>query len=79
MTAMTTASAAGTGDSADNSWDTGYTDGELDAFSRLAPHYTRARAEMAEDHDPLYAAGYWNGYEHQTAVLQAEEEKAAAR
>ncbi|MFE6126682.1 hypothetical protein ACFQ6Q_00195 [Streptomyces sp. NPDC056437] len=67
MSTLTVASAAT--DPADNSFDTGYTDGELAATTGLSDRRARARIEMAEDYDPLYAAGYWHGYEHTASVL----------
>ncbi|MET7713740.1 hypothetical protein [Streptomyces sp. NPDC005407] len=66
-----------TPNSADHSWDAGYTDGELDAFSKLPEDMARARAEMAEDYDPLWAAAYWTAYENLAAVLDAMTEKTA--
>ncbi|MGS2592079.1 hypothetical protein [Streptomyces hebeiensis] len=74
MTTMTIAP-AGTGDNADDRWEAGYTDGELAAITGLTERRARARAEMADDHDPLYAAGYWDGYLHTTAVNGAHNPK----
>ncbi|MER8002981.1 hypothetical protein [Streptomyces sp. NPDC095613] len=70
MTTMSIAP-AGTGDSADNSWEAGYTDGELAAITGLPSRRAHARASMADQYDPDYAQGYIDGYLHATAVNAA--------
>lgn len=60
MTTMTFALADTNGP--DNSWDTGYTDGELAAITGLSSRRVHARADMAADHDPDYAQGLIDGY-----------------
>jgi hypothetical protein len=75
MTTMTL-SRNGTSDP-DNSWENGRTDGELAAMTNLPESRARARAEMAEDHDQLYAAGYWDGYETTVILLDSLAETAS--
>lgn len=74
MSVMTIAP-TGTGDSPD-SWDTGYTDGELAAITGLSARRALARTEMAADYDPTYADGYWQAYAATVALL-AQTRKAA--
>jgi hypothetical protein len=59
----------------DNSYNTGYTDGEYAALEKLPARRAMARAAMADDHDPLYAQGYADGYLHQIGVTAALREK----
>lgn len=58
MTTMTVAPAT-TGDS---SFFAGFLDGELAALAGLSSARATAIANMADPHDWLYAAGYWDGY-----------------
>ncbi|MFE1767273.1 hypothetical protein ACFW81_24025 [Streptomyces angustmyceticus] len=58
-------------DAPDNSFDTGYLDGELAAITGLPSRRAHARIAMAEDHDPLYAQGYSDGYLNATAINAA--------
>lgn len=51
-----------------NSYDAGYFDGEIAAITQLPARRVMARAAMAEQHDPLYAQGYSDGYLHAIAV-----------
>lgn len=61
----------------DDSYEAGFTDGELAVLEGLPSHRAHARIAMAEQHDPMYAQGYADGYLHATAVnaarLQNEE------
>lgn len=57
----------------DDSYQQGFTDGELAAITLLSSRRAHARAAMAHPYDPAYAAGYIDGYLDQTA------ENAAAR
>ena len=54
-----------------NSYDAGYFDGELAAITKLPARRAMARASMADQHDPLYAQGYADGYLNATAVNAA--------
>jgi hypothetical protein len=54
-----------------NSYDDGYTDGELAAITHLPSRRVHARAAMADPYDPLYAQGLIDGYLHATAVNAA--------
>ncbi|MFC9497690.1 hypothetical protein [Streptomyces sp. NPDC056982] len=68
MTAMTIhTNPAPTGDS----YNDGYSDGELAAITQLPSRRAHARAAMADEHDPLYAQGYIDGFLHATAVNAA--------
>jgi hypothetical protein len=69
---------ADTNPDGENSYNAGYTDGELAAITRLPSRRAHARAAMAEDYDPLYAQGYIDGYLHQIQVTHALAEKAQA-
>lgn len=60
---------------AGNSYDDGYTDGELAAITRLSSARVHARASMADMYDPLYAQGLIDGYLHAIAVNAAHAEK----
>jgi hypothetical protein len=60
MTTMTF-TPANTG-SGDKSYNAGYTDGELDAISKLPAAMANTRISLAEPHDPLWAQGYTDGY-----------------
>jgi hypothetical protein len=64
---------------ADDSYNAGYFDGELDAISKLPARTAMARVSMADQHDPLWADGYADGYLHQIQVTHAlsENEQAA--
>jgi hypothetical protein len=59
------------GDHADNSYDAGYFDGELDAISKLPAALATNRASMADPYDPIWAQGYADGYLHQIQVTYA--------
>ncbi|MCW2902622.1 MAG: hypothetical protein JWO67_4887 [Streptosporangiaceae bacterium] len=50
------------------SFETGYLDGELAAETGLSAHRATAIADMAEDHDPMYATGYYEGFWARHAV-----------
>jgi hypothetical protein len=69
MSLMTFAPA--TGDYADDSYNAGYFDGELDAISKLPAAMANDRASMADPYDPLWAQGYADGYLHQIQVTYA--------
>ncbi len=58
-----------------NSFDQGYFDGELDAISKAPSALVHARASMADEHDPMWAQGYIEGYLHQIQVTHALAEK----
>ncbi|MGW4270795.1 hypothetical protein ACWEGQ_00155 [Streptomyces seoulensis] len=58
-----------------NSYDDGYTDGELAAITQLPARRAHARANMADDYDPLWAQGYIDGYLHQIQVTHALTQK----
>lgn len=64
---------------ADNSWDTGYSEGDRDATNGLTETVARGRAEQADPYDPLWAAGYWDGYLHRAAVLACSTQTAGVR
>ncbi|MBP5918716.1 hypothetical protein F3K34_43820 [Streptomyces sp. LBUM 1486] len=70
MTTMTITT-AGTGSNGEDSYNTGYSDGELAAITKLPARRAHARASMADQYDPLYAQGYTDGYLHQTQVNAA--------
>jgi hypothetical protein len=59
-----------------NSYDDGYTDGELAAITSLSSRRVHARASMADQYDPLYAQGLIDGYLHAIQVNAALAEKA---
>ncbi|MFF9003724.1 hypothetical protein ACF1GW_39165 [Streptomyces achromogenes] len=58
-----------------NSYDDGYTDGELAAITNLPSRRVHARAAMADPHDFLYAQGLIDGYLHAIQVNAALEER----
>jgi hypothetical protein len=60
---------------AGNSYDDGYTDGELAAITHLPSARVHARASMADMYDPLYAQGLIDGYLHAIAVNAALAQK----
>lgn len=72
MTTMTTESADTTGP--DDSWTTGYTDGELAAMTGLSSRRVHARAAMADPYDHMYAQGLIDGFQHAAAVNYARQE-----
>lgn len=72
MTTMTLHPADTTGP--DDSWNTGYTDGELAAITGLSSRRIHARASMADPYDPMYAQGLIDGYLHAAAVNYARQE-----
>ena len=63
----------------ENSYNAGYTDGELAAITQLSSRRVHARASMADQYDPLYAQGLIDGYLHaiQVNAALAEKEQAA--
>lgn len=61
----------------EDSWSTGYTDGELAAMTSLSSRRIYARASMADDYDPNYATGLIDGYLHTIAVNAARQDGAA--
>lgn len=58
-----------------NSYNDGYTDGELAAITKLPARRAHARANMADPYDPLWAQGYIDGYLHQIQVTHALTQK----
>lgn len=56
---------------ADDSYNAGYFDGELDAISKLPARTAMARVSMADQYDQLWADGYADGYLHQIQVTYA--------
>lgn len=76
MTAMTfQPTPSGTPDS----FNVGYLDGELAAeVAGLDPQRANAIADMADDHDPLYAQGYYEGYwsRHAVNILTLQQDAA---
>jgi hypothetical protein len=60
---------------AGNSYNDGYTDGEIAAITKLPARRVHARASMADQYDPLYAQGYIDGYLHAIQVNAAIAEK----
>lgn len=69
MTTMTFAPAATEPD--DSSYNAGYTDGELDAISKLPAALATSRASLADMYDPLWAQGYSDGFLHGIEVAAA--------
>ena len=67
MTAMTVHTSQSRPDG-DASYEAGFLDGELDAISQLPAHLATARASMAGPHDPMWAAGYDDGFIHATTI-----------
>ncbi|MEV5451649.1 hypothetical protein [Streptomyces sp. NPDC052535] len=63
---------------ADDSYNAGYFDGELDAISKLPARQAHDRASMADQYDPLWAQGYADGYLHQIQVTHALSENEQA-
>lgn len=63
----------------DNVYNSGYTDGELDAISKLPARMATTRAALADQYDPLWAQGYSDGYLDEIArnAALAEKERAA--
>lgn len=51
----------------DNAYLTGYTDGELDALTKLPAAMATQRANLADPYDPLWAQGYSDGYLNEIA------------
>jgi hypothetical protein len=67
MTAMTPeATAMNPGDN--DSYNDGYSDGELAAITQLSSRRVHARASMADQYDPLYAQGLVDGFLHAIKV-----------
>lgn len=80
MTAMTFSSAAT--EPGDNAYNAGYTDGELDAISKLPARMATVRAALADQYDPLWAQGYSDGYLDEiarNAALNQPENSEASR
>ncbi|WP_329126198.1 hypothetical protein [Streptomyces sp. NBC_01353] len=71
-----TFTSASTGEG-DKSWDDGFIDGELAAISGLSARRALARHEMANDHDPMYAAAYWESYARTCDYLDLLRQNAA--
>jgi hypothetical protein len=69
MTATTFNTVQPNGDGANASFTTGYLDGEIAAETGLDPHRATAIADMADDHDPQYGTGYYEGFWARHAVL----------
>ncbi|MGW1870969.1 hypothetical protein ACWCPS_36190 [Streptomyces mauvecolor] len=67
MTALTLPAPAAAPEPQPGSYNHGEADGELAAFTGLASARVHARAWMAEQHDPMYAQGYIDGYLAETA------------
>jgi hypothetical protein len=61
----------------ENSYNTGYDDGELAAITKLPARRAMARAAMADKYDPLWAQGFADGYLHQIQVTAALNSKAS--
>lgn len=70
MTTMTVHTTS-TNDDGNTSYDDGYTDGELDAISKLPARLAMARASMADQYDVLWAQGYTDGFQHGIEVAAA--------
>lgn len=49
-------------DGQNGAYNLGYTEGELDALEKLPAAMADNRAALADDHDPLWAQGYMDGY-----------------
>ena len=62
----------------ENPYNTGHSDGELAAITKLSSRRAHARAAMADEYDPLYAQGYIDGYLHEIQVTAALAEKEQA-
>ncbi|MEW2266909.1 hypothetical protein [Streptomyces sp. NPDC047868] len=77
MTTMTFAPAAT--EPGDNAYNAGYTDGELDAATKLPAAMATTRASLADQYDPLWAQGYADGYldEIQRNHAYSQKEQAA--
>jgi len=60
LTALTTTP----NDNADDAYQAGYLDGLLDAASKLPAALAMARASMADPHNPAWAQGYTDGFQH---------------
>jgi hypothetical protein len=56
---------------AGDSYNDGYSDGELAAITNLPSRRVHARASMADPYDPLYAQGLIDGYLHAIQVQAA--------
>lgn len=67
MTVLTITASAAAPEPEPGSYNQGESDGELAAFTGLASARVHARAWMAEQHDPMYAQGYLDGYLAETA------------
>lgn len=66
MTTMTFTTA--TGYDAEASYQAGFLDGELDAVSQLPAEMHTVRASWGDLHDPMWAAGYTDGFIHATTL-----------
>jgi hypothetical protein len=66
---MTTMSLALNDTGGADSFETGFLDGEIAAETGLSSQRATAIADMAEDHDPMYAIGYCEGFWARYAVL----------
>ncbi|MEU5043226.1 hypothetical protein [Streptomyces griseorubiginosus] len=59
---------------ADDAYQAGFLDGELDAISKLPAALATARASMAEPHNPMWAQGYDDGFIHATTINALDRE-----
>ncbi|MGV9891668.1 hypothetical protein [Streptomyces sp. NPDC003395] len=62
-----------------DSYNDGYSDGELAAITNLPSRRAHARASMADQYDPLYAQGLIDGYLHAIQVNAALAKKEQTR
>ena len=78
MTTMTIAPAA-TAPGGENSYETGYLEGQLDAVDKTPSSIVMSRAAAAAPHDLLWAYGYNDGFIDQTNHNAALREKETHR
>ncbi|MGW5529466.1 hypothetical protein [Streptomyces xanthochromogenes] len=62
MSVLTLAAPAAAPEPTPTTYNAGETDGELAALTGLSSRRVHAIAAMAEQHDPMYAQGYIDGY-----------------
>lgn len=76
MSLMTIAPASN--GNADASYESGFLDGELDVIRQLPAHLHTARASWGDLYDPMWAAGYTDGFIHATTLnaLNQNQQKA---
>ena len=65
--------APNTNGNADSSYETGFLDGELDAITQLPADLHTARASWGDLYDPMWAAGYTDGFIHATTLNALKE------